>query len=225
MFSGFDSRLSFLEKQFVQFEKIVSDLQEKNLSLEKENKELKTGISFLEKQFEKNVSDLQEKNLSLEREKVLEDMIKLRSDCESYSNHLVQRFAQEIKTENSQRHGNVLIGLFRPFHYYVELPFFVNKHISYTNFLQKIRQITPQSREGFTIYIDSLSEFSNINKIDLADFPSRKVCFENSLTGFRCDTNLKGDWQLMSFDTKQLLHSNFSKHGITLLFHGVIIEM
>jgi len=61
MFSGFDSRLSFLEKQFVQFEKIVSDLQEKNLSLEKENKELKTGISFLEKQFEKNVSDLQEK--------------------------------------------------------------------------------------------------------------------------------------------------------------------
>lgn len=228
MFSAFDSRLSVLEK-------LVSDLQERNLLLERQNEELKTEVKCLssaaEKQFilyEKIVPDLCKE---IENSKhTINDSCKevccdIKEDCELFIRETFQKFSEEIKKEISHRHGNVLIGLFRPFHYYVELPFFVNKHISYTDFLNKIRQITPQSRDGFTFYIDSLSEFININKIDLADFPSRKICFENSLTGYRHNCIGQGDWQNMSFETKHLLYCNFSKCGIQLLYNGVVIEM
>ena len=64
MFSAFDSRLSVLEK-------LVSDLQERNLLLERQNEELKTEVKCLssaaEKQFvlyEKIVPDLFQENES-----------------------------------------------------------------------------------------------------------------------------------------------------------------
>jgi hypothetical protein len=109
-------------------------------------------------------------------------------------------------------HGNVLIGYFTPRNEYTEIPFFINKHANYEDFMAKMRYVASNC-SGLGFYVDSIRELSNITQIDLHNFNNLQapVRYHHSLTGV---ISMK-PWPAASLDKRHKILKIFQECKIT----------
>jgi hypothetical protein len=119
-------------------------------------------------------------------------------------------------------HGNVLIGYFTPRNEYTEIPFFINKHANYEDFMAKMRYVASNC-SGLGFYVDSIRELSNITQIDLHNFNNLQapVRYHHSLTGV---ISMK-PWPAASLDKRHKILKIFQECKINLLYNGEHVQM